>query len=181
MAKFSIKDGEGIIPSRTTVINRHAFCLESIIVPSSVTKIEAAAFSGCPYLDSIAVSEENPIYDSRESCNAIIETATSRLIVGCRNTLIPQSVTEIGDNAFEGCTGLTSIVIPDSVTEIGNNAFEGCTRLTSIVISSLLPIKFLNTLPDQCPNLKHLFVPASLLDEYNDEFSIELRSLVSSY
>lgn len=49
--------------------------------------------------------------------------------------VLPDSVTEIDNNAFEGCTGLTSIVIPNAVTEIGYSAFEGCTGLTSIVAS----------------------------------------------
>ncbi len=79
------------------------------------------------------------MYDSRDNCNAIIETSidgTYELIVGCNNTIIPDSVTRIGASAFYGCTGLTSITIPNSVTRIGDSAFEGCTGLTSIIIES---------------------------------------------
>ena len=88
------------------------------------------AFGGCSGLTSILVDENNKIYDSRDNCNAIIKTATNALIVGCMNTKIPDSVTSIGDCAFSGCTGLTSIVIPNSVTSIKYSAFEGCGDLT---------------------------------------------------
>ena len=63
------------------------------------------------------------MYDSREDCNAIIETETNILLCGCKNTIIPNSVTSIGSSAFSGCTGLTSITIPNSVTSIGNDTF----------------------------------------------------------
>jgi len=80
------------------------------------------------------VESGNPRYDSRNNCNAIIETATNTLIAGCKNTTIPNSVTKIGPCAFFGCDGLTSIDIPNSVISIGDNAFAYCTGLTSIVI-----------------------------------------------
>ena len=108
--------------------------LTSIVIPNSVTEIGQQAFAWCPGLTSIVVESGNPRYDSRNNCNAIIETADNTLIYGCKNTTIPNSVTTIGDYAFSGCHGLTSIDIPDSVTEIGFGAFESCTGLTSIVI-----------------------------------------------
>ena len=80
------------------------------------------------------VDSQNPIYDSRDSCNAIIKTATNTLIAGCKNTTIPNSVTSIGDYAFTGCSGLTSVTIPNSVTTIGYEAFSGCSGLTSVTI-----------------------------------------------
>jgi hypothetical protein len=99
-----------------------------------VTNIGDSVFDDCSSLTSINVETGNTIYDSRNNCNAIIETATNTLITGCKNTTIPNSVTSIRDNAFWGCKGLTSINIPDSVTSIGNWAFSGCTGLTSINI-----------------------------------------------
>ena len=108
--------------------------ITSIEIPNSVTSIGARAFSGCTSLTSIVVAEGNTKYDSRENCNAIIETAINTLIRGCKNTIIPDSVTSIGYQAFYGCTGLTSIEIPDGVTSIGGGAFYGCTGLTSIEI-----------------------------------------------
>ena len=108
--------------------------LTSIDIPNSITEIGNFTFGGCPKLANIVVESGNPRYDSRNNCNAIIETADNTLIYGCKNTTIPNSVTTIGDYAFSGCHGLTSIDIPDSVTEIGYGAFYSCDSLTSIVI-----------------------------------------------
>ena len=101
-----------------------------------MTSIGASIFSGCDNLTSIVVEEDNPVYDSRGNCNAIIRTATNKLIRGCQSTIIPNSVTSIGRTAFNGCTRLTSITIPNGVTSIEDNAFNGCTNLTSITISN---------------------------------------------
>ena len=126
------------IPNSVTTIGERAFSyctgLTSIEIPNSVTTIGVEAFRNCGSLTSIVVAEDNTIYDSREDCNAIIETATNTLIRGCKNTVIPNSVTTIGERAFDNCRYLTSIEIPNSVTTIGNRAFECCTSLTSITI-----------------------------------------------
>jgi hypothetical protein len=82
----------------------------------------------------MVVGPGNTTYDSRNNCNAIIETATNTLIAGCQNTTIPNSVTSIGKGAFYECTSLTSVTIPNSVTNIGQSAFRGCTSLESIKI-----------------------------------------------
>ena len=108
--------------------------LTSITIPNSVTSIGRSAFYGCTELISITVEKGNIMYDSRDDCNALIETATNTLTLGCGTTIIPNSVTSIGYCAFFGCTGLTSITIPNSVTSIGGCAFYGCTGLTSITI-----------------------------------------------
>ena len=108
--------------------------LTSIDIPNSITKIGDFAFGNCPALTCIVVESGNPRYDSRNNCNAIIATADNTLIAGCKNTMIPNSVTSIGVRAFEGCDGLTSINIPNSVTAIGNKAFYSCDGLTSINI-----------------------------------------------
>ncbi len=127
------------IPSGVTEIGYSAFydcsSLIGIEIPSGVTKIGYAAFEGCSGLERIVVAEGNTVYDSRDNCNAMIETSSNTLITGCKNTVIPSGVTSIMSYAFYGCSGLTSIEIPSGVTEIGNSAFEGCTSLTSIEIS----------------------------------------------
>ena len=108
--------------------------LTSISIPNSVTYIGVGAFDGRSDLTSIDVESGNTSYDSRNSCNAIIETASNTLIAGCKNTVIPNNVTNIGSDAFRLCSGLTSVTIPNSVTNIGMNAFDGCTGLTSVTI-----------------------------------------------
>ena len=126
------------IPNSMTSIGSSAFSgcsgLTSIIIPNSVTIIGDGAFSYCSELTSIRVDNNNNIYDSYDNCNAIIETATNKLIAGCKNTTIPNSVTSIGNDAFDGCSGLSSIIIPNSVTIIGDGAFSYCSSLTSISI-----------------------------------------------
>ena len=126
------------IPNSVTTIGERAFFLcdglTSITIGNSVTTIGNGAFSRCSGLTSIVVESGNTNYDSREGCNAIIETATNTLITGCKNTVIPGSVTAIGWAAFSGCSGLTSITIPNSVTEIEGWAFCDCHSLTSITI-----------------------------------------------
>ena len=126
------------LPKSVTKIGNCAFSgcsgLTSITIPESVTEIGDSAFWKCSNLESIKVDENNKVYDSRENCNAIIEKSGNVLIVGCKNTKVPEGVTEIGASAFEDCSGLASIMLPDSVTEIGWGAFYGCSGLTNIKI-----------------------------------------------
>ena len=129
-----------IIPNSVTTIDDDAFyccsSLTSIAIPNSVANIGLEAFGGCDNLTSIKVETGNSTYDSRNNCNAIIETATNTLVVGCKNTIIPESVTSIGRCAFRVCYGLTSINIPESVTTIDDRAFKYCYNLTSVTIGN---------------------------------------------
>ena len=117
------------IPNTVTSINSLSFgacnSLTSITIPKSVTFIHERAFSPCSNLTSIIVESENTKYDSRGNCNAIIETSTNTLILGCKNTVISTTVTSVGNGAFFYCSGLTSVTIPNSVTSIGYSAFKG--------------------------------------------------------
>ena len=128
------------IPNSVTSIGSSAFSgctgLTSVTIGNSVTSIGSSAFSGCSGLESIIVESGNTVYDSRNNCNAIIETSTNTLILGCKNTVIPNSVTSISGYAFADCSGLTSVTIPNSVTSIGEVAFYGCSGLTSVTIGN---------------------------------------------
>ena len=126
------------IPDGVTTIGDYAFSgctgLTSITIPKGVTTIGKAIIGGCSDLTSITVDVNNTIYDSRSDCNAVIEKATGALVAGCKKTVIPNSVTAIGDYAFYHCSGLTSINIPEGVVNIGSFAFSYCSALTSFVI-----------------------------------------------
>ena len=128
--------------------------LTSLEIPASVINIEDSAFSGCQNLTSIIVDKKNQKYDSRNDCNAIIDTQTNALIMGCKNTIIPEDIKSIGVDAFYKCTGLTSIKIPDSVKTIGTRAFNGCTGLTSIEIPSSVTIVDYCAF-DDCDNISY--------------------------
>lgn len=124
------------LPDSVTNIGEAAFAgcgtLKSISIPDSVTNIGGSAFVECSSLTSITVNPNNTVYDSREGCNAIIETTSNMLIQGCNDTIIPDTVTGIGDAAFYGCSSLDSVDIPDSVISIGEGAFCACDSLTSV-------------------------------------------------
>ena len=137
------------IPNSVTSIHTFAFArcssLVEIEIPKSVISIGDSddgrlwacqgIFMGCNNLQKIVVEEGNPIFDSRDNCNAIIETATNTLIAGCPNTEIPNGIKKIGTGAFRDCNALGDIDIPSSVNVIGEAAFYG-TGITKVVIPS---------------------------------------------
>ena len=128
------------IPNSVTSIEEWAFAgcmiLKSIVIPANVNNMGNSfhAFHACVYMDQIIVDPENPVYDSRNGCNAIIETATNKLIAGCKNTQIPDGIETIGECAFEGRWTMKKMAIPESVTTIGFCAFNLCSGLTSITL-----------------------------------------------
>ena len=153
------------IPSSVTTIERAAFwgCngLTRIIIPSSVTSIAHSAFAGYSGLTSMIVEEGNPVYDSRDNCNAIIVTGTNTLLTGCKTTLVPNTVATIGEYSFERCTGLTEIDIPESVTTIGMLAFLGCDNLESIHLgNSVETIDYWAFY--ECSRLDNVIIPNSV-------------------
>lgn len=135
--------------------------LTSVTIPSSVTTIGAAAFSNCTGLSSMSVSSGNSHYDSRNNCNAIIYTSSDILISGCKNTIIPNTVTGIGMYAFYGCNGLTSVTIPNSVTSIGNFAFSDCTGLAEVTLGNSLTVIAINAFR-YCNSLTAVTIPESV-------------------
>ena len=128
------------IPNTVTQIEEYAFvyhaCPTSLIIPKSVTDIGLFSFYACSNLSSVVVENGNPIYDSRDNCNAIIETASNKLMKGCVNTTIPNTITSIGDYAFVDVFTYDSayVVIPNSVKSIGYAAFRYCTTLVSVAL-----------------------------------------------
>ncbi len=128
------------IPSSVTTIGDYAFMechgLTSVYLSRSLTSIGANIFANCSALETLVLDPENEKYDSRDNCNAIVETATNKLVIGCKNSTIPGTIIAIGSSAFSGCSELSAIKIPGSVTAIGNSAFSGCTNLTAIDIPS---------------------------------------------
>ena len=106
----------------------------SLFIPQSVSYVDYWAFHGNTSLVSIVVEEGNSVYDSRNGCNAIVETASNKIIRGCKTTVIPDDVITLGKAAFHGCVGMTDVVVPNSVEVIEENAFSGCTDLVSIHI-----------------------------------------------
>ena len=134
---------ELILPNSVTSIGDSAFegCsgLTELILPSSVRSIGDIAFTYCSGLEKITVESGNSCYDSRDNCNSIIDTEFNTLIVGCKNSVIPNSVTSIGYYAFYGCSGLTELTLPDSVASIGDGAFICCSDLSKITSLAEIP------------------------------------------
>ncbi|MBE6741166.1 MAG: fibronectin type III domain-containing protein [Ruminococcaceae bacterium] len=161
--------------------------IESIALPESLKEIEGCAFSdctslkgltipknvekigynqyyhvpivfNCPSITTLKVDPENTAYDSRNNCNAIIETKSNILINGCCNTVIPDTVTEIYYRAFCGCTKLKSIEIPKSVQNIGGEVFMDCSNLEQVNLpKGLKAISY--GLFENCKKLKSIEIP----------------------
>lgn len=126
------------IPDRVDSIADGAFTysyLQHISFGKSVRYIGENILNQCKSLEKISVAPENPYYDSRFDCNAVIETATNKLVIGCKNTIIPRTVTAIGDYAFySSYAGVTSLVIPDNIEEIGYEALGNMEDLQTVTI-----------------------------------------------
>lgn len=159
-----------VIPSSVTTINYGAFngCwrLKSVMLPSSVTFIDENAFSRCTDMSSMIVEISNKMYDSRNGCNAIIETSTNTLIAGCKTTVIPENVEKISEDAFIDCVELVTMTIPESVSEIGDYAFAYCSGLKTMYSKSVTPPTAYRYTFERVPTDAILYVPVGAKDAY---------------
>ena len=125
------------LPNSLQSIGEYVFqdctSLKSVTIPEGVTEMKGGVFLRCPMMMHITVDKNNQIYDSRNGCNAVIETATGTIVAACNATVIPNDVTKIGESAFASLA-FKEIILPDGVTEIGRWAFWGCASLNNITI-----------------------------------------------
>ena len=149
-----------VLPKNLTAIGSFAFQdsgIEELVLPATVKELGRDIFYYARNLKALSVEEGNTVFDSRDNCNAIIETASNTLRIGCANTVVPNGIKALGQMAFSGIpslkevklpSGLTSIgwaafwadtelskvTLSESVTDIGESPFGGCERITSLVI-----------------------------------------------
>lgn len=130
----------------------------SLHIPKRLTSIYENAFTDCSGLSQITVDSENYQYDSRNDCNAIIDKEKNSLILGCKNTIIPNDITSIAQNAFKGCGGLTSITIPDNIISIERSAFQDCISLVSLDLPNNLTT-LSSSIFAGCTSLRSIRIP----------------------
>lgn len=161
------------LPTTLETIEYNAFSnsgLTSIFIPKGVTNISSTSFNYCGKLSTISVSDENTTYDSRNNCNAIIQTATNQILRGTSNTIIPNTATSIGDNAFNDINSLTSIVIPESVTSIGLYAFYICNSLAEVVCKAkVAPQLKSEAFSNDILSKATLYVPEESVESYKTD------------
>lgn len=158
-----------LLPESLEIISRSALRgtgLTSITIPKNVSLIEIDDFEpnfliNNTSLESIVVDKQNGYYDSRNDCNAIIESATGKLISGCKNTIIPSGIKEIGAEAFYGCHSLVTIDIPEGIERIGEFAFGWCTGLLDMTMPSSL-VEIDGYAFAQCRNLTMITIPKNV-------------------
>ncbi|MBP3830287.1 MAG: leucine-rich repeat protein [Bacteroidaceae bacterium] len=148
--------------------------LKSLFIPANVVTINDYVIYNCPNLACISVDEGNTIFDSREGCNAIIKTSTNTLIASCKNSVIPESVTALGNYAFFKTDGLTKLELPAGLTSIGKSGIRDCSSFTTIVAHMPEPFAIntsgssndynISDLPANCK----LVVPAGKRQAYID-------------
>jgi hypothetical protein len=204
---FTISNGTLTFVEGTEVIDltflEKTESVEKIIIPA--TAIEMSGLPTIPLYDLpnlkyIIVEEGNPIFDSRENCNAVIETATNTLMMGCVNSVIPSTVVAIYDNAFtscyelkelnlpenvkmiystafSNCFGLKSIVIPKTVQLVDSFAFEGCENLEMVTFEGK-DTKLGDDVFRYCHKLSKILVPNAAVEKYKEQLGEELQNIV---
>jgi len=132
------------IPDSVKMIADGAFMecydLKSIEIGKGLENIGKRLFMRDDSLTSIRIDSLNANYDSRENCNAIIESKTGNLIAGCSSTVIPYDITVIGKDAFWGIKTIEAIEIPEGVKEIADSAFYACKNLRTVTIAGSVDV-----------------------------------------
>ncbi len=156
-----------LIGTQVKTIKDNAFRnsgITTVDLPRTLTEIGTSVFWDCPDIEVIRVASGNTIYDSRNNCNAVIVTATNKLIIGSNKTVIPRTVKFIGESAFRGRAKLTSLGLHDAVEEIQSFAYAGCTALKSAFIPA--GVRYVGRgVFIRCENLKYINV-----DEKNERY-----------
>ena len=171
------------IPNTVTSIGSYAFAyctgLTSVTIPNSVTSIESSAFYNVPNIAYDGTATGSPW--GAKSVNGFAEgwlvysdnTKTTLQVCSTAATgeiTIPNSVTSIGQNAFDVCKKITSVILPNSLTSIGQSAFSGCTGLTSVTISnSITSIE--SSAFSGCSSLTSVTIPNSVTSIGSSAFS----------
>lgn len=151
------------LPSSLMTIGRYVFYntgITSITIPENVSSVGESLFQNCEQLTTIQVADGNTVFDSRENSNAIIETATGKLIAGCQTTVIPSSVTTIGSYALHGLQNLTGITLPEGLQTLEEYAISECIHLQSVEFPSTL-----HTLGESCfasCDIRQVTIPATI-------------------
>lgn len=167
-----------VIPNSVVSIESHAFensGLDSVFISKTVNEIgiynlsddikRVSPFIGCCKLKTIIVDESNSIYDSRDNCNAIIETEKNLLLFGCSGTQIPNTVTTIGQGAFTDM-GIKSITIPSCVENIENRAFRDNPSLVEIHCQGTIPPSCFGAFDDESYYDCTIYVPRGCKEVY---------------
>ena len=168
------------LPSTLTFIGQDAFSycdnVKELIIPASVTVIGSGAFNGMRGLETLRVEEGNPVYDSRENCNAVVRTAQNEVYGACKNTTYPASITAMGRAALLNHWELTNLDLPENITYIGFNSVTNATNVTTVRLrGQITDIRFANFAGYD--NLKDFYIYATtppaiqrnvfIIDEYN--------------
>lgn len=178
ISKASNLEGEIEIPSMynekpVTRIARWGFAnsldITGIIIPESISMLYGSSFANCPNIKSITVNSANKVYMDGYGKNCIITRKTQTLVVGCKNSVLPGGLVQIGSYAFAGCSDLTNITIPSSVVTIGESAFEDCRGLTSFIMQSGLQTIGNNALKN-CSGITNVSIPDSVTSIGNYAF-----------
>lgn len=163
------------IPESVTSIGKYAFhfCLRLLnaTIPKNVKSIGVGAFAGEASMSDIQVSEDNKYFTSE---NGILYDKKKKVLIQCPRAKsgeikIPESVTNIGEEAFEYCQNVTSIIIPESVTNIGRVAFKSCENLTSVIIPQGVTQIEESTFSG-CSSLSNVTIPKGVTSISNSAF-----------